>query len=141
MSEHPFGTSITATDVIGTMSNFRSWEDKYRQVIQWGKLLPKMDESLKSENQLVSGCESKVWLQAEFDGQQWHFNIDSDARIVRGLIAIVLAAFHNQTTESIQEFDTENYFNQLGLVEHLSPSRGNGLRAIVEQIKTVTLEK
>ncbi|OEF26307.1 cysteine desulfurase sulfur acceptor subunit CsdE [Vibrio rumoiensis] len=135
---HPFGTTITATTVIETMSGFTSWEDRYRQVIMWGKLLPKMDEALKQEQLLVAGCESKVWLASEFDGEYWHFQADSDARIVRGLIALVLAAFHHQTSEHIQQFDTDAYFAQLGLIDHLSPSRGNGLRAIVEQIKQVS---
>ncbi|MFH0257259.1 cysteine desulfurase sulfur acceptor subunit CsdE [Vibrio rumoiensis] len=132
---HPFGSTITAQMIIETMSGFSSWEDRYRQVIMWGKLLPKMDEALKQDQLLVSGCESKVWLVSEFDGEYWSFHIDSDARIVRGLIALVLAAFHHQTTEAIKAFDTEAYFAQLGLIDHLSPSRGNGLKAIVDQIQ------
>lgn len=132
---HPFGNTITAQDIIETMSGFTSWEDRYRQVIMWGKQLPKMDEALKQEQLLVSGCESKVWLVSEFDGTQWHFQADSDARIVRGLIALVLAAFEGQTTQAICDFDEQAYFDQLGLINHLSPSRGNGLKAIVEQIK------
>lgn len=132
---HPFGNTITTDTIIETMSGFSSWEDRYRQVIMWGKLLPKMDDTLKQEQLLVSGCESKVWLVSEFDGQRWHFQIDSDARIVRGLIALVLAAFHLKTTAEINAFDTQVYFSQLGLIDHLSPSRGNGLKAIVEQIQ------
>ena len=132
---HPFGNTITTDTLIETMSGFSSWEDRYRQVIMWGKLLPKMDDTLKQEQLLVSGCESKVWLVSEFDGQRWHFQIDSDARIVRGLIALVLAAFHLKTTAEINAFDTQVYFSQLGLIDHLSPSRGNGLKAIVEQIQ------
>ncbi len=132
---HPFGNTITAQDIIETMSGFTSWEDRYRQVIMWGKQLPKMEEALKQEQLLVSGCESKVWLVSEFDGEHWHFQADSDARIVRGLIALVLAAFEGQTTQAIRDFDEQAYFDQLGLINHLSPSRGNGLKAIVEQIK------
>ncbi|MCF7354050.1 cysteine desulfurase sulfur acceptor subunit CsdE [Vibrio sp. CK2-1] len=132
---HPFGSTITTETIIETMSGFSSWEDRYRQVIMWGKLLPKMDDELKQEQLLVSGCESKVWLVSEFDGERWHFQIDSDARIVRGLIALVLAAFHLKTTAEIKAFDTPAYFSQLGLIDHLSPSRGNGLKAIVEQIQ------
>lgn len=132
---HPFGNTITAQTIIETMSSFTSWEERYRQVIMWGKQLPKMDEALKQEQLLVSGCESKVWLVSEFDGMQWHFQADSDARIVRGLIALVLAAFEGQSTQAICEFDEQAYFDQLGLINHLSPSRGNGLKAIVEQIK------
>lgn len=132
---HPFGSTITTEMIIETMSGFSSWEDRYRQVIMWGKLLPKMDDELKQEQLLVSGCESKVWLVSEFDGECWHFQIDSDARIVRGLIALVLAAFHLKTTAEIKAFDTPAYFAKLGLIDHLSPSRGNGLKAIVDQIQ------
>lgn len=138
---HPFGNTITAQDIINTMSGFSSWEDRYRQVIMWGKLLPKMDDALKQEQLLVSGCESKVWLVSEFDGERWHFQIDSDARIVRGLITLVLAAFHFKTTAEINAFDTQAYFAKLGLIDHLSPSRGNGLKAIIEQIKQAAQAK
>ncbi|GLT14846.1 cysteine desulfurase sulfur acceptor subunit CsdE [Vibrio algivorus] len=132
---HPFGNTITAQDIIETMSSFTSWEERYRQVIMWGKSLPKMHDELKQEQLLVSGCESKVWLVSEFDGELWNFQIDSDARIVRGLIALVLAAFHLKTTAEIKAFDTQAYFAKLGLIDHLSPSRGHGLKAIVEQIQ------
>lgn len=138
---HPFGNTITSQTIIETMSGFSSWEDRYRQVIMWGKLLPKMDEALKQDQLLVSGCESQVWLVSEFDGEYWHFQADSDARIVRGLIALVLAAFHHQSSEYIQDFDTKAYFEQLGFIDHLSQSRGNGLRAIVDTIKQVTGER
>lgn len=138
MSNHPFGTTITAETIVKTVSAFTSWEERYRQVIMWGKQLPTLDESLKQDQLLVSGCESKVWLVSEFDGECWHFQADSDARIVRGLIALVLAAFHHQSSEYIKNFDTKAYFEQLGLIDHLSQSRGNGLRAIVETIKQVT---
>lgn len=134
-STHPFGTEITAQSVIQTMQSLTSWEDRYRQVIIWGKLLPQMSQEMKVDQDLVSGCESQVWLISEFDGSVWHFLADSDARIVRGLITLVLAAFNNQTSQQISSFDTQAYFEQLGLVEHLTQTRGNGLRAIVDKIK------
>lgn len=93
---HPFGDDINAQTVLETMQTLRGWEDRYRQIIQWGKLLPVMPEALKSEQVLVSGCESEVWLVAEQQGEQWFFCSDSDARIVRGLIAIVLAALNGK---------------------------------------------
>jgi cysteine desulfuration protein SufE len=87
----------------------------------------------------VAGCESQVWLFCEpvQVGKLafWQIHADSDARIVRGLIAIVQAAFNGQTSETIIEFDVPKYFEELGLIEHLSPSRGNGLRAIIEQVR------
>lgn len=132
---HHFGDDINAQTVLETMQTLRGWEDRYRQIIQWGKLLPVMPEALKSEQVLVSGCESEVWLVAEQQGEQWFFCADSDARIVRGLIAIVLAALNGKTSAEISAFSMDDYFAELGLLAHLSPSRGNGLQAIVATIQ------
>ncbi len=132
----PFGTEITSNEIVQTMQNFKGWEERYRQVIQWGKKLPLMPEELKSDQVTVSGCESLVWLVSKQENGVWHFCADSDARIVRGLIALVMAAFDGKTSQQIQDFDVDGYFEQLGLIAHLSPSRGNGLKAIVEQIKS-----
>ncbi len=132
---HPFGDEINAQTILETMQTLYGWEDRYRQIIQWGKLLPVMPEVLKSEQVLVSGCESEVWLVAEQQGEQWFFCADSDARIVRGLIAIVLAALNGKTSAEINAFSMDDYFADLGLLAHLSPSRGNGLQAIVATIQ------
>lgn len=137
----PFGTDIQAADVVNTMSHFSSWEDRYRQVIQWGKKLPALDDQLKSDQLKVVGCESQVWLVAEQVDGIWHFAGDSDARIVKGLIAIVFAALNGKSGSEIAQFDIEDYFSQLGLIAHLSPSRGNGLKAIVEQMKALVAQK
>ena len=133
--DSPFGATITSGDIVEKMATFHGWEDRYRQVIQWGKKLPQMPDELKSEQVTVAGCESQVWLVAQQDGDVWHFCADSDARIVRGLIALVMAAFDGKTSQQIQAFDIDDYFEKIGLIAHLSPSRGNGLKAIVEQIK------
>ena len=135
----PFGSDINVDDIIQTMQQFSHWEDRYRQVIQWGKQLPKMPDELKSGQVTVAGCESQVWLVGEKIDDCWYFQADSDARIVRGLIALVLAAFNGKTSEEIRQFNIERYFDDIGLIAHLSPSRGNGLRAIVEKIKNVEL--
>ncbi|WFB47558.1 cysteine desulfurase sulfur acceptor subunit CsdE [Vibrio coralliilyticus] len=136
--QSPFGTDIQAEDIVTTMQGFKGWEDRYRQVIQWGKKLPAMPDELKSEQVTVSGCESQVWLVSENLDGVWHFCADSDARIVRGLIALVMAAYDGKTSAEIQAFNIDEYFEKLGLIVHLSPSRGNGLKAIVEQIKQVS---
>ncbi|USD59756.1 cysteine desulfurase sulfur acceptor subunit CsdE [Vibrio sp. SCSIO 43140] len=135
MASNPFGTEIHAEDVVAVMAELKGWEDRYRQVIQWGKKLPVMEEALKQEKVLVSGCESSVWLVLNCESGHWDIQADSDARIVRGLIAIVLAAFNGKTSQQIAEFDLPHYFEQLNLINHLSPSRGNGLQAIVETIR------
>ncbi|NOJ03539.1 cysteine desulfurase sulfur acceptor subunit CsdE [Vibrio splendidus] len=133
----PFGTKITSDDIVAKMQTFSGWEDRYRQVIQWGKKLPSMPDELKSEQVVVSGCESQVWLVSQNIDGVWYFCADSDARIVRGLIALVMAAYDGKTSEQIQAFDIDDYFEKIGLITHLSPSRGNGLKAIVEQIKNL----
>lgn len=134
---HPFGTEITADDITHQMAQCRSWEDKYRFVIQMGKKLPALDESLKSESIPVSGCESKVWLVWRKHNEKYFFAADSDARIVKGLLAIVLAAAEGQSQQALRDFDFEHYFEQLDLLAHLSQSRSNGIRSIVEQIKSI----
>ena len=134
---HPFGTDITTETIVAQMQAASGWEDRYRNVIQLGKKLPALPEELKQEQLKVSGCESQVWLAHQQDGEIFHFAADSDARIVRGLITLVLAAYEGKTAEEIRDFDIDGYFDSLGLMAHLSPSRGNGLWAIVEQIKTL----
>ncbi len=134
-NSNPFGSEIQAQQIVDTMTQLEGWEDRYRQVIQWGKKLPVMDEADKQEQVLVAGCESSVWLVLEQVEEAWVIKADSDARIVRGLIAIVLAAFNGKTSQQIAEFDLEGYFEQLNLINHLSPSRGNGLKAIVNTIR------
>ncbi|WP_278183100.1 cysteine desulfurase sulfur acceptor subunit CsdE [Vibrio misgurnus] len=136
---HPFGDVITAQTILETLQTLHGWENRYRQIIQWGKLLPVMPDALKSEQVLVSGCESEVWLVAERQGEPWFFCADSDARIVRGLIAIVLAALNGKTSAQIRVFSMDDYFAELGLLTHLSPSRGNGLQAIVASMQAKAL--
>ncbi|AJR07612.1 cysteine desulfurase sulfur acceptor subunit CsdE [Photobacterium gaetbulicola] len=138
LPSHPFGTEITCEAIIELMGQANGWEDRYRNVIQLGKKLPAMPEELKQDQLKVSGCESQVWLvhQQREDGT-FHFVADSDARIVRGLITLVLAAFEGKNAQQIEAFDIDGYFEQLNLLAHLSPSRGNGLKAIVEQIKAL----
>ncbi|MDX1341928.1 MAG: SufE family protein [Reinekea sp.] len=130
-----FGVDVTTEDIIETLSFFDSWEERYKYIIDLGKELPAIDESLKVDEHLVRGCQSQVWLVPEIKPDHLTFLVDSDAHIVKGLLAVVLAAFNGKSAQSILDFDVENYFNQLDLVRHLSPTRGNGLRAMVQKIK------
>ncbi|WP_162518415.1 SufE family protein [Aeromonas veronii] len=116
------------------------WENQYRLIIQLGKQLPALPSEWQQEVFRLKGCESQAWLKGEKgeDGN-WHFACDSDARIVRGLIVIVLAALNHQPAAAIHSFDMEDYFTELGLEKHLSPSRGNGLRAIVLAIRELAV--
>jgi cysteine desulfuration protein SufE len=115
---------------------FDDWEDKYRFIIDLGKELPELPEAAKREENLVRGCQSQVWLTAEIDADdRLHLNMDSDAHIVRGLIAIVLAAYDGQDRSDAAAFDIESLFEELDLLKHLSPTRGNGLKAMIGRIR------
>jgi cysteine desulfuration protein SufE len=130
-----FGIDITSEDIIDNLSFFDSWEERYKYIIDLGKELPSIDESLKQEENIVRGCQSQVWLVAEGQKDKLTFLVDSDAHIVKGLLAVVLSAFNGKSAQGILDFDVEGYFGQLDLVKHLSPSRGNGLRAMVQRIQ------
>ena len=122
---------------------FDDWEERYRFIIDLGKSLPALPEADRTEERLVRGCQSLVWLLPTFrpDPGTLHLDIDSDAHIVRGLIAIVLAACNDRTPEEILAFDMESLFAELDLIAHLSPTRGNGLRAMVARIRQEAEER
>jgi cysteine desulfuration protein SufE len=121
-----------------SFSFFDDWEDKYRFIIDLGKELPDMPAEAKQEENLVRGCQSQVWLTAQIDADdRLHLSMDSDAHIVRGLIAIVLAAYDGQTREAVASFDMEGLFDELDLMKHLSPTRGNGLKAMIGRIRAL----
>jgi cysteine desulfuration protein SufE len=128
---------MDSQEIIESFDYFDDWEDKYRFIIDLGKSLPHLAESEKADEFLVRGCQSQVWLQAGFDSasNKVSLKIDSDAHIVRGLIAIVLSVYDNRTPAEILEFDIEALFEELALLKHLSPTRGNGLRAMIGRIR------
>ena len=124
-------------DIRSSFEFFDSWEDKYRFIIDLGKTLPELPEQNRVEANLVRGCQSQVWLVPVYDSDRdtLHLELDSDAHIVRGLIAIVLAAYDDQSPQHILNFDIENLFDELDLLAHLSLGRGNGLRSMVGRIQ------
>ena len=128
---------MNLADIKETFGFFDSWEDKYRFVIDLGKELPDLDETHKIPENLVRGCQSQAWLVVSYDAQQQRVElaIDSDAHIVRGLISIVLAAYNRQSPDYIAQFDIEALFEELALIQHLTLTRGNGLRAMVARIQ------
>ncbi|MCK9469013.1 MAG: SufE family protein [Porticoccaceae bacterium] len=140
MATNPFGTTITSEDILDTLGFFDSWEDRYKYIIDLGKELPAMDDAKKDDVHLVRGCQSQVWIDARRDGDRLWFESDSDAFIVKGLLGVVLAAYNGKTPGEVLAFDVENYFRQLDLLKHLSPTRGNGLRAMVSRIRTMAEE-
>nr|WP_086939100.1 SufE family protein [Thaumasiovibrio occultus] len=137
MQSHPFGTQIRAADIQAILTPLAGWEDRYRQVIQWGKQLPALDTALKNDANKVNGCEVSVWLHWECQGDAVLLAADADARIVKGLVCLVLAAFHGKTRAEIAAFDFDAYFTSLGLAQHLTPTRNNGIHAIVSAIKAI----
>lgn len=137
MTQNPFGSRITATDIVDTLGFFDSWEDRYKYIIDLGRELPEFDAAKKTGDNLIRGCQSQVWLDSHtIDGHIW-FDVDSDAFIVKGLLGVVLAAYNGATPEAILEFDIDAYFDQLDLMKHLSATRGNGLRAMVKRIREI----
>ena len=130
-----FGTEITSEDIVDTLSFFDSWEDRYKYIIDLGKELPELDASQRTDENLVRGCQSQVWLVGHRDGDRLYFDADSDAFIVKGLLAVVLAAYNGKRAQGIRAFDIEDYFSRLNLLKHLSVTRGNGLRAMVQRIQ------
>jgi cysteine desulfuration protein SufE len=115
------------------------WEDRYRYVIELGRTLPPFPESERTPENKVRGCASQVWLVTSVapapDGPHLHFLGDSDAHIVRGLVAIAIALFDGKTAREILKTDAQALFDRLGLSEHLTAQRSNGLRSLVERIK------
>ncbi|HCM47517.1 MAG TPA: SufS family cysteine desulfurase [Colwellia sp.] len=126
-------------NIITLFSNTKSWDSRHREIMLLGKTLPRLHKALRSDTTLISGCESLAWLKLEYSEQGLYmFTADSDAKIIRGLLVIVLAAYNKKTAIQIHEFNINAYFSHLGLMQHLSPSRGNGLLAIVDKIKLLT---
>lgn len=130
-----FGIDVTAEDIVDSLGFFDDWEERYKYIIDLGKELPAMDESLRTDEHIVRGCQSQVWLVDEWRDGKLYFQADSDAFIVKGLLGVVLAAFNSKTPGEILAFDIDAYFAQLDLLQHLSSTRGNGLKAMVKRIQ------
>ena len=129
----------TLAELAESFSFFNDWEDRYRYLIDLGQRLDPMDESLKTDDTLVRGCTSRVWLIAERrpDGR-YRFTADSDAQIVRGLVYVLMIAYQDKAPAEIAAVDIEKSFEELGLSGHLSPSRRNGFFAMVQRIKALS---
>jgi cysteine desulfuration protein SufE len=134
---NPFGHSISTDDILETLAFFDSWDDRYRYIIDLGKELPTQTDEFHTQDSLVRGCQSQVWIETELIDGKLEISVDSDAFIVKGLLGIVLAAYNNKTPEEIRAFDIEAYFESLDLLKHLSATRGNGLRAMVARIQSI----
>lgn len=131
--------NMTIDEILENFSLLDDWEDRYRYVIELGKELEPLPEAERTAENKVRGCASQVWLSTTVDDRQQPphmlFRGDSDAHIVRGLVAIVLALFNDKTPRDILDTDAEAVFSQIGLREHLTSQRSNGLRALVDRIR------
>ncbi len=131
-------SDMSYEELLETFSMLSDWEERYQLVIDLGQELPHMDEALKNEQTRVLGCTSQVWLSPDSkEGEPFSFLGDSDAHIVRGLIAILRIAYCGRSPQEAVAFDIEGFFEQLGLQEHLSPNRRNGFFSMVERIKAL----
>jgi cysteine desulfuration protein SufE len=125
-------------EIIEEFSLFEDWMDKYEHIIGLGKELPLIDENLKSDNLLIKGCQSKVWLHAKLENGKVIFTADSDAIITKGIISLLIRVLSNQTPTDIINTDL-TFIENIGLKEHLSPTRSNGLVSMVKQMKLYAL--
>lgn len=121
-------------EIIQEFSLFDDWMDKYNYLIELGGKLPAMDEKHKTQQYLIEGCQSKVWLHAEYKDGKVHFTADGDAVITKGLVSLLIRVLSGQSTKDIFEADLE-FINKIGLDEHLSPTRSNGLLSMAKQMK------
>ena len=133
--QNPFGADISTDDILDTLGFFDDWEERYKYIIDLGKQFPAMSDDKKNDTYLLRGCQSQVWIDSELNNGVLTFEADSDAHIVRGLLGVVLAAYNHKTPADIIAFDIDDYFSKIDLVKHLSPTRGNGLRAMVQRIQ------
>jgi len=130
---------IEAQTALDTFSAPLSWEQRARLLMQWGERLPALADAEKTDEHLVDGCESKVWLLADFNSGHWRFRAASDARLIRGLVALLLARVNGLSAVELQSVDLNDWFSRLGLSRQLSPSRSNGLNAVLQRMRQLAV--
>ena len=125
-------------ELIDEFSMFDDWMERYEYMIELGKSLPLIDVKYKTDENIIKGCQSKVWLHSEFKNDKVIFSADSDAIITKGIVAILVRVFSNQSPQEILSANTD-FIDAIGLKEHLSPTRANGLVSMIKQIKMYAL--
>ena len=121
-------------DIVDEFSMFDNWEDRYQYMIDLGKTLPLIAPEYKTDDHIIKGCQSRVWVHADLNNDKVVFTADSDAIITKGIIAILIRVFSNQNPKAIIEANTD-FIDEIGLKEHLSPTRANGLVSMIKQLK------
>lgn len=125
-------------EIVDEFSMFDDWMQRYEYIIELGKSLPLIDEKYKTEDNIIKGCQSKVWVHGEQNNDKIVFTADSDAILTKGIIAILIRTFSNQKAMDILNANTD-FIDEIGLKEHLSPTRANGLVSMIKQIKMYAL--
>lgn len=128
--------TLTLSALVENFALFDDWEERYRYLIDLGRSLPALSEDLKTEGNLVRGCTARVWMVLRTSDGKLFFDADSDAHIVRGLIALLKAAYEGESLEAVKATPIEEAFERMGLTQHLSPNRRSGFFAMVERIKS-----
>lgn len=121
-------------EIVDEFLMFDDWMERYEYIIELGKTIPKIDEQYKTDDNVIKGCQSKVWLHAEQKNNKIIYTADSDAILTKGIIALLLRVFSNHTPKEILDADT-SFIDEIGLKEHLSPTRANGLVSMIKQLK------
>jgi cysteine desulfuration protein SufE len=124
-----------AAVALETFQNAAGWEQRARLLMQWGDRLPALSDADKVEANRVHGCESQMWLVGQLQDGHWQFSAGSDARLIRGLVALLLARVNGLSAAELQQVDLPQWFDQLGLSRQLSPSRSNGLNAVLQRMR------
>jgi cysteine desulfuration protein SufE len=126
--------SVAQEEIVEEFAMFDDWMQRYEYMIELGKSLPLIDPQYKTDDYIIKGCQSKVWVHADLEKDKLVFTADSDAIITKGIIAILIRVFSHQHPDAILEADT-SFIDQIGLKEHLSPTRANGLVSMIKQLK------
>ncbi|MFJ7110561.1 SufE family protein [Pseudomonas sp. NPDC098740] len=127
-----------AVTALETFQKAAGWEQRARLLMQWGDRLPGLSDVDKVDANRVHGCESQVWLVGKLQDGHWQFAASSDARLIRGLVALLLARVNGLSAVELQQVDLPEWFNQLGLGRQLSPSRSNGLNAVLQRMQSLS---
>lgn len=127
------------TDIINEFAIFQDWMEKYEYIIDLGKDLPIIKEELKTEDKIIKGCQSQVWVNSELEADKMRFTADSDAIITKGIIALLIRVLDNETPTDVAKAEL-NFIKEIGLQEHLSPTRANGLVSMVKKMKMDALK-
>ena len=126
-------------EIIDEFAIYDDWMDKYEYIIELGKSVPTLAPELKTKDRLIEGCQSNVWLATELKEGKMHFSADSDAIITKGIIGLLIQVYNNESPADILQAELF-FINQIGLTEHLSPTRANGLLSMVKRMKTEALQ-